>query len=255
MEIIKHFESNQVRIDVDEKGDIWWCAHDVCTILGIANTPQAVSALKPTEKNTICFTDGIPGNPNMTFINEQGLYRLIFKSRKPEAEQFVDWVFGDVLPELRKTGSYFMPARDPIEKAQIAYNACLKMAGQFDLKGNHAKLAANRATKTLTGIDPMELLGVTHLEAEVQERHITATEIAQRLGLSSGRYANLLLKASGYQVDSRDHAGKLVWTPTVKADGLYCWLDTGKARGDGTPVLQLKWYESIISLLEQDHGE
>jgi len=184
-----------------------------------------------------------------------GLLRIIFKSRKPEAVRFQDWVYDDALPELLTTGSYLMPAREPVEKAQIAYNACVKMAGSFGLQGNQALLAANRATRQLTGLDPMELLGVTHLVAPVQERLVTPTEVAQKLGLFGGKQGNLLLEGAGYQVRNRDHAGRLVWSPTDKAEGKCCWLDTGKSHGDGTPVMQLRWYESVINELAIDELE
>jgi hypothetical protein len=90
------------------KGEPWWYAVDVCKILGIGNSRQAISCLDDDERNTVTSNDGIRGNPNFTVVNESGLYSLIFKSRKPEAKRFKKWVTSEVLPTIRKTGTYQM---------------------------------------------------------------------------------------------------------------------------------------------------
>ena len=77
--------SNQdfsVRTYTDENGDVWFVAKDVCDMLGIANARDAVSELDDDEKNTVAITDGNRGNPWTNVINEPGLYKLTFKSRR-----------------------------------------------------------------------------------------------------------------------------------------------------------------------------
>lgn len=100
------FSGKTVRILTDDKGNPWWLAADVCKVLGILNAPHAVNGLKNDEKNTIVINDSIPGNPKKIIINEPGLYRLLLRSTKKRAAKFQRWVFHDVLPEIRKTGSY-----------------------------------------------------------------------------------------------------------------------------------------------------
>lgn len=250
MEIIKYFEGNQVRIVTDENGTRRWVAKDVCDVLELTNISKALQCLDEDEKGiTTSYTLG--GPQKMLTVTEPGLFALLLNSRKPEARKFRRWVLHEVLPEIITTGSYIVQTRDPIEKAQIAYNACLKMAGQFDLQGNQAKLAANRATRQLTGIDPMELLGVEGLVSERQEPLLTPSDIGQRLGLSASG-ANRLLEDYGLQVGSRDFRDRLIWKPAEAAEGLYQWLDVGKQHGDGTPVMQLKWYESVLDVLRAE---
>lgn len=58
----------------------WFVAADVCKALSIANSRDAVERLDDDEKNTVGLTDGIPGNPNKTIVNEPGLYTLVFCS-------------------------------------------------------------------------------------------------------------------------------------------------------------------------------
>lgn len=95
----------EVRI-VDINGDPWWLLKDVCDILGIANSRDAADRLDDDEKNTVVLSDGTPGNPNRTIVNEAGLYNLILRSDKPEAKAFRRWVTHEVLPQIRKTGAY-----------------------------------------------------------------------------------------------------------------------------------------------------
>lgn len=84
----------------------WFVAADVCKALDITNSRDAVARLDDDEKNTVVLTDGIPGNPNKTIVNEPGLYGLVLGSRKPEARAFKRWIKHDVLPTIRRTGSY-----------------------------------------------------------------------------------------------------------------------------------------------------
>jgi prophage antirepressor-like protein len=99
------FEGAAVRV-VTRDGEPWFVLADVCGVLDIKNPSDAAGRLKPHEKNTLVLTEGIlgRGNPNVTVINEPGLYRLILRSDKKQAEPFQTWVVTDVLPSIRKTG-------------------------------------------------------------------------------------------------------------------------------------------------------
>lgn len=101
---IFQFENDDLRtVDVD--GTPWFVATDVCKVLDIKNVTQAVSVLNDNQRSMLNI--GRQGKANC--VNEYGLYKLIFKSRKPEAEQFQDWVTDEVLPSIRRTGSYQQP--------------------------------------------------------------------------------------------------------------------------------------------------
>lgn len=105
-----NYGDNHIRA-INQDGEFWFVAKDICDVLEIKNSRDAVNELYDNEKNTVAITDGNRGNPNTTVINEPGLYKLIFKSRKTEAKKFQDWIFYEVLPSLRKTGSYSIRAR------------------------------------------------------------------------------------------------------------------------------------------------
>lgn len=91
---------------VDVDGEPWFIAADVCAALDITNVGNALARLDDDEKSSIRLTDGTPGNPNRGIVNEAGLYALILRSDKPEAKAFKRWITHDVLPTLRRTGSY-----------------------------------------------------------------------------------------------------------------------------------------------------
>nr|DAL49607.1 MAG TPA_asm: KilAC domain protein [Caudoviricetes sp.] len=90
------------------EGEPWFMAADVCRALDIGNSSQAISRLDEDEKMiTLISNEGNRrGNPNMTVVNEPGLYTLILSSRKPETKVFKRWVTHDILPTIRKTGGY-----------------------------------------------------------------------------------------------------------------------------------------------------
>ena len=87
-------------------GEPWFVAKDVCEILGVINSRDAIARLDDDEKNTVVLTDGNRGNPNKTVVNEAGFYSLVLSSRKPEAREFKRWVTHEVLPSIRRSGGY-----------------------------------------------------------------------------------------------------------------------------------------------------
>lgn len=84
----------------------YFCLSDLCRALGIGNASQVLTRLKSDGVITNEVIDTLNRKQQATFVNESNLYRLIFQSRKPSAERFTDWVTEDVLPTLRKTGTY-----------------------------------------------------------------------------------------------------------------------------------------------------
>jgi len=95
------FETHQVRV-IDLDGAPWFVAKDVCEVLGLANPSMAIKPLDEDERAKYYL--GRQGEA--WFINESGLYALIFTSRKKAAQRFRKWVTGEVLPTLRRTGSF-----------------------------------------------------------------------------------------------------------------------------------------------------
>lgn len=98
------FNNSEVRV-VEINGEFWFVGKDICNILEISNNRDALSRLDDDEKG-VANVDTFGGNQNLTVINESGLYSLVLTSRKPEAKRFKKWITSEVLPTLRKTGTY-----------------------------------------------------------------------------------------------------------------------------------------------------
>ena len=85
----------------------YFVGKDVTEALGYSNPRDALARhVDPEDRNTVVFHDGTSGNPNMTIINESGLYSLILSSKLTTAKEFKRWVTKEVIPTIRKTGGY-----------------------------------------------------------------------------------------------------------------------------------------------------
>ena len=112
------FEGAAVRV-LDREGSPWFVLADVCRVLEIANPSNVAARLDDDEKLTLHNVEGRAGNGAQAFtiINESGLYSLVLTSRKAAAKRFKKWVTAEVLPTIRKTGSYSMA---PGEEAMLS---------------------------------------------------------------------------------------------------------------------------------------
>lgn len=99
-----NYDNNQVRT-VLQDGEPWFVLKDVCNVLGIANDRNAAARLDNDERG-VYQMDTLGGTQKMNIINEWGLYNIILRSDKPQAKPFRRWVTHEVLPAIRKTGSY-----------------------------------------------------------------------------------------------------------------------------------------------------
>lgn len=139
-----NYEGQQVRT-VEKDGEIWFVAKDVCDILELTNPSEALRSLDNDERSTLRITEGTSisgGNPNMNVITESGVYALVFKSRKPEAKQFSRWVRSEVLPSIRKTGTYMTP--NAVEKILNDPESFIEMIRAYQSEKERADLLAHQ---------------------------------------------------------------------------------------------------------------
>lgn len=99
------FSELDIRTATDEHGEVWFCAKDVCTALDIDWTSHTLDNMPENWFMVVKLTT-IKGERDAYFINEAGLYHLIFRSNKPKAKDFANWVCETVLPEIRRTGFF-----------------------------------------------------------------------------------------------------------------------------------------------------
>ena len=243
------FESTSIRVVTDEHGEPLFVGKDICDVLGYANHNKAMGDHCKGVTNTAPLqTSG--GTQNYRVLTEADVLRLIVNSHLPAADKFERMVFEDILPTIRKTGSYTAPAAVPpaptFTDAFKLVPLVVRAARALGLDKNAAAISANQAVTKLTGTNVLKLLGHQHLEAENQTAlYFTPTELGERISIS-GRKFNMLLAEAGLQAKKGEH-----WVPLATAEGFCRIMDTGKRHGDGTMIQQIKWAENVLALVEK----
>lgn len=128
---IYNFNQNSVRTtQIDNKP--WFCLADCRQALSIKGSLKVGTLSDKGVIKTDTLTNG--GKQELTFINEPNLYRLIFRSNKPQAQAFADWVYSEVLPQIRKTGSYGTPAPVDMKAIGGVVKKCAAVAVREEVK-------------------------------------------------------------------------------------------------------------------------
>ena len=104
MEFIDYSNNKKVRSIIHENDQLYFVARDICEALGLIDVNKAL--LKVDEEDKITRKLFGSSGHSIWLVNESGLYNLIFRSNKPEAVAFKRWVTSEVLPQIRKTGSF-----------------------------------------------------------------------------------------------------------------------------------------------------
>jgi prophage antirepressor-like protein len=217
-----NFGENKIRV-LSKEDELWFVVKDVCLILDIANVSDSIKNFPQNEKG-IDSVDTLGGSQKMVTISEPGLYRLIFQSRKMEAETFKTWVFTEVLPSIRKTGSYAKPMTSLEILSQIV-QANLEMERKLFSHDSRLEQIENKIEKRFT--DEFEL------------QFVTPSQIGAMFEPTfSGKKVNELLREKGYQYKAQGQ-----WIPTVAGRDYsstdYIQLENGKM------VPQLLWQRRI----------
>lgn len=247
IQIFEKEEFGQVRI-TDNNGEPWFVASDVAKALGYEKPNNAVNThCKKVNK----FSYPETGQP-INIIPESDVYRLVMRSKLESAEAFQDWVVEEVLPSIRKTGSYtaksalpeVKEASERISAATNIFEGLKAVAMSLGCDDNSAAISANQACNLVTGVNLMQILGKTHLIAEKQDIPMTPTQIGKEIGMSAVA-VNKKLDELGFQTKVSDY-----WVPTEKGKDFAKVLDTGKKHNSGVPIVQVKWFSGIIDKLK-----
>jgi prophage antirepressor-like protein len=169
LQVFRNDEFGEIRA-VEVNGKAWFVAKDVCDVLGITNHRNAVAKLSGTQKG-VHTMDTPGGKQEMAVVNEAGIYKIAFTSRKPEAERFTDWVAGEVLPTIRKHGMYATP--QTIETMLQDPDTMIRILQELKAE-RQARLAAERTNAILMHVN----------------KTYTTTEIAKELGFRSAAAFN-----------------------------------------------------------------
>ena len=241
------FESHALRVNLDAAGQPWFVAADVCAALDLPDTHKAIARLDDDEKGR----NSIPtpgGQQDMSVVNESGLYNLVLGSRKPEAKRFKRWITHEVLPSIRKTGSYASstsvsalpsPTQDRVSSLLLIGEAVAKVPG---VKHGIAMAA------TLTCI-----FENTGLSIETMRRALPAndepiaamnpTKLGQQLGMAA-RSVNARLAAMGLQLrNDRDE-----WELTEAGQA---WGEALPYSRNGHSGYQILWNPAVIDQMKE----
>nr|UVY29448.1 MAG: antirepressor protein KilAC domain [Bacteriophage sp.] len=132
------FNAAPMRTLTDETGDPWFVLKDCMIILSLGNPTETVKMFDDDEFSTTEVVDSIGRRQQTYIISESGFYRLVMKSRKPEAKEFQRWVTHEVLPTIRKTGGY-IPATEAESDEDILAKAVLIAQKTIDLKNQQLR--------------------------------------------------------------------------------------------------------------------
>lgn len=243
------FEGANVRA-LEIAGEPWFVGRDVADVLGYKDPVNAIKQHCRGVAKYHPIQDALARLQETRLISESDMLRLVVNSTLPAAERFERWVFEDVLPSIRKTGSYHAKAAmHPLKvttEAAKAFPALMRAARLLGCDKNAAAIAANQAIYGMTNVNLMQQLGHTHLEAQNQDTlFFTPTELGKRMEPNtSARGINLLLAEAGMQFKRND-----VWEVTDAGKEFARIYDTGKRHGSGVPVTQIKWSPNVLPLL------
>ena len=273
IQIFEHEQFGKIRVVVIN-GKVCFVAADVCRALEIGNTSQALTRLDNDEKmtvilnegqtngvtSTIILNEGITGavsggwiKNEVNIVNEPGFYRLIFASRKPEALKFQRWVYHEVLPQIRKTGSYSLPnvekaveVQNPLPKYhEILEDIAQSAAALNKYWGVNYGIGSATMTSVFEENHNINLTRIKNLlpPAEHEIGYMNATQLAKKVGLKSAQAVNKILLEKGFQ-EKDDNGG-------------YKLTEKGKKYGEAMPYeknghtgYQIKWSTEILSFLQ-----
>lgn len=200
--------------------DVWFSAKDICDILEHSNSRKAINALDDDEKMTVTKGYGQTekqrgGARFMTFVSEPGLYKLIFRSNKPEAKEFTRWVTHTLLPQVRQHGIYLTPrVREIYEHDPIAFSKLLERYIDIDKENDvlrkencSLKIANANLLESIAREQPFNSLGHVVLAVPGSIPVKDASNVFGQYGINIGqnsfyalgREMNLLCKRKGKQ--------------------------------------------------------
>ena len=185
MNEVFNFHGQEVRtVTIDN--DPYFSNADVCKILDINNPSQTLKRLKQDGVITNEVIDGLGRKQDMKFVSESNLYKLIFQSKKKEAEAFTDWVTSEVLPAIRKHGLYAID--DLLDNPDMAIAALQKLKEERQLRLKAQEEVAQK-NQIIQELQPK----ATYYDLVLQNKSLVAISvIAKDYGMSAKKMNKIL---------------------------------------------------------------
>ena len=192
LQIFNNSDFGNIRV-VENSGEPWFVGKDVAEVLGYTNPSKALADHVDADDKLNNETLLSLGQRGGWLINESGLYSLILSSKLPTAKKFKRWVTSEVLPTIRKTGSYKTPKQSSDREKAMLKNAQARSAKLWlEIAKNtgiqtYKDVCNAYAAKELAGEDVLPL-------PKVQEKSYSATDIGKMLGVSKAKIGALANK-------------------------------------------------------------
>lgn len=198
---IFNYHNKEVRT-IEKEDGVWWVLADVCKVLGISNPTQTADRLEPDEKAMLDI--GLKNGP-VNCINESGLYNVILRSDKAEAVPFRRWVTHEVLPSIRKHGTYMTP--ETLEKVLCSPDTIIQIATA--LKQEQDKNKVLEITNSQLSVQNQIMAPKAEYFDDLVDRNLLAgiRETAKELGYRQNDFVGLLIKKKYLY---RDQKGRLM---------------------------------------------
>ncbi|HBF4080877.1 TPA: toxin Bro [Clostridioides difficile] len=236
LQIFKNNDFGEIRtVEID--GKPYFVATDIARCLGYKDTTNAIKQhCKWVVKHHIPHPQSKTKTLEVNVIPEGDMYRLITNSELPSAEKFEHWVFDEVLPSIRKTGTYSTKSKDESEIKYMNAQARLKnarareakiyleLADKVDIK-EYKQIMYSKTTELLSGEALIPL-------PKMEKKTYSATDIGKMLGISANKVGGL---ANAYNLKTEEYGIK-VWD---------------KAKYSDKQVPNFRYYENVIPVLEK----
>lgn len=192
LKVFKNEEFGQVRATTI-KNEPWFVGKDIASILGYANTSDALKKHVDKEDKGVAKCDTLGGKQILTVINESGLYSLILSSKLPNAKKFKRWVTSDVLPSIRKTGGY-IPHDENMSDDEIMARALLVAQKTIEEKSkllNQAQETIEKQSEVIGEMAPK----AEYFDALVDNNLLTnIRDTAKELGIKERTFTEWLIQ-------------------------------------------------------------
>lgn len=205
-------EFNEMKINVYGTPEIpYFRAKEIATILGYSDTKRAIKEYVD-EKDRIAHSELVSKgviiyplenvHPEASFINESGLYSLVLGSRKPFAKKFKRWITNEVLPSIRKTGTYTIPTNDQFNKIIVQT--------EKDLHQKVVEFIRKKFPNCLFSVG-------LHNDLDTKEKRIDAWKLGYTSGMVDLTIMEPCNKYAGYAIEFKTPTGKGVVSDKQKA--------------------------------------
>lgn len=214
LQIFENERFGRVRT-IEQNGEPWFIARDVCECLSIGKYRDAVSRLEEDERGSVEM-DTPGGRQSLSAVNEYGLYSLVLSSRKPEAKEFKRWITHEVIPAIRKTGGYISGAEEMSDE-EIMAKALL--IGKRTIEQQQLRIQNLEVTNSKLSVSNTIMRPKADYFDELVDRNLLTNfrETAKQLGIGQKAFVNFLLEKKYVY---RDKKGKLM-PYAGKGDGLF----------------------------------